>query len=316
MPHALKRIGLVGAALATLPQPLFAHIGAPLQPHDLRSAWTLDPWLLFVLIGSASIVTAAAWLRTHARHSARRSLRQGWAMFAIGWLVVVGALVSPLDALSGALFSAHMVQHELLMILAAPLLILGRPWVVVLSAMPAPLRRRWLDLWRRSGLKASMRFATNPWIATAVHLVAVLVWHVGPVYDRALANESIHIVQHLTMFGTALLFWYAVLEHRRGARGAMTGVICLFFATVVTGVLGAALALGESLWFFGHVATTGPWGLSPLEDQQLAGAIMWVPGGFTYVIVALRLVYRAMSSSKRSQRSSLRPIPAAAPGSR
>jgi cytochrome c oxidase assembly factor CtaG len=228
--------------------------------------------------------------------------------FVLGWLALAVALVSPLHPLGEALFSAHMAQHELLMAVAAPLLVLGRPVVALAWAMPRVAR----------GLAPRLRplhVLAEPWPATALHGVAVWAWHAPALYGLALRSEAAHALQHASFLGTALLFWWAVLGARRQTLG--TRLLALFLTALHTGALGALLTFAPRPLIPAYLATTGPWGLTPLEDQSLAGLVMWIPGGVSYLAAALWLLAGVLretpdgadqrSSSARAARASASP---------
>ncbi|HEY7614755.1 MAG TPA: cytochrome c oxidase assembly protein [Gemmatimonadales bacterium] len=264
------------------------HGGAPLAPHDLWSAWSWEP---AVVAGLA--VTALLYGRGMARLRARSRRRSGTRRlealgFWSGWAILALALVSPLHRLGEALLSAHMAQHELIMALAAPLLVLGRPLVVTLWGLP-PRWRRPLGGWV-SGLRPIWRACTRIEVAWLLHAAAIVGWHVPGLYQRTLDSDLIHGLQHSSFLLTALVFWWsvlpgAVLRRRHGA-----AILSLFGTTVYTGGLGALLTLGHALWYPAYGAAAAPWGLTPLEDQQLAGLIMWVPGGLSYLAATAWLV--------------------------
>ncbi len=228
----------------------------------------------------------ALWESAGAGHGVRR-----WevAAFAGGWLTLALALVSPLHRLGGVLFAAHMAQHELLMVVAAPLLVLGRPIIPFLWALPISWRRV-AGGWSAAGpVSATWTVLTLPLMAWAVHAVAVWLWHAPSLYQATLGSEWVHTLQHASFLVTALLFWWALLHGREGRLGRPAAVIYLFTTAGHTSLLGALLTFSPRLWYPLYDSTTGPWGLTPLEDQQLAGVIMWVPAGLSYLVAALAL---------------------------
>ncbi len=211
------------------------------------------------------------------------------AAFVVGWLALAVALISPLHQLGGVLFSAHMAQHELLMVVAAPLLVLGRPIIPFLWALPISWRRV-LGAWSAVGaVSATWVLLTGPLVAWALHGIAIWVWHAPALYQATLSSDAIHTLQHVTFLVTALLFWWALLHGREGRLGRPAAVIYLFTTSVHTSLLGALLTFSAGLWYPLYEATTLPWGLTPLEDQQLAGVIMWVPAGVAYLAATLVL---------------------------
>jgi len=284
------RLALLLALAPALAPPLAAHEGAPLAPHDLWRAWTLEP---AVVLGLA--LAAGGYARGLRRLRRRRAAggpvrRWGARAFWAGWAVLALALVSPLHALGGALLGAHMAQHELLMVAAAPLLVLGRPVLVALWALPAGARRGIGRLAAAPPVRATSRAIARPLPATLIHGAAIWVWHAPSLYQATLGSEAAHALQHAAFLGTALLFWWALIHGSAGPRGYGVAVLCVFLTALHSGALGALLTLSPSLVYPRYAAGAALWGLTPLEDQQLAGLIMWVPGGLAYLAGALALL--------------------------
>ena len=284
--RAVTGLGLFGVFS---PQALFAHTGQALAPHDLWGAWTFDPAVIALLATSAALYTLGLRrLWSASRRGAGVSVLEA-ACFGIGWIAMVAALVSPLHALGSVLFSAHMTQHELLISVGAPLIVLGKPVIPFLWALPAEGRRR-------VGASAKVRivgiawtFLTRPAVAFGLHAVALWVWHLPGPYQATITNRWMHALQHSSFVLTALLFWWTTLN-ARGLRAARGGAVFFLFGTALqTGALGALLAFAPTLWYPAYAATTGPWGITPLDDQQLGGLIMWIPGSIPYLVAALAL---------------------------
>jgi len=219
--------------------------------------------------------------------------------FASGWIVLVIALVSPLHELGDELFSAHMVQHELLISVSAPLLVLGRPLIPFLWALPLDWRRTaggWSrsrvvnTLWRRSG---------TPAVAFALHALALWTWHMPRLYQATLTSELIHALQHTCFLLTAILFWWTIFNARGGQVRRGAAVFYLFATLLQTGALGALLTFSPTLWYPAYAATAARWGITPLEDQQLGGLIMWIPGSLAYIAAALAIFAHWLRESER-----------------
>ena len=265
------------------------HDGQPLAPHDLWSAWSWEPLVVIPLLLSAWLYVRgvqALWRNAGSGHGTSR-----WeaAAFAAGWVTLALSLVSPLHQLGGVLFSAHMAQHEVLMVVAAPLLVLGRPVIPFLWALP-PAWRRVAGTWSATTAVSSIwKLITLPFVAWALHAVAIWLWHAPSLYQATLGSEAVHTLQHVSFIGTSLLFWWAVLHGVGGRLARPAAVIYLFTTAGHTSLLGALLTFSPRLWYPLYDATTTPWGLTSLEDQQLAGVIMWVPAGLSYLIAALAL---------------------------
>jgi putative membrane protein len=219
--------------------------------------------------------------------------------FAGGILTLVAALASPLDALAGVLFSAHMGQHLLLILVAAPLLIAGNPVLAALWALPRPTRARVLHGWRRSALRSAWRWLAAPVAAWILHALALLAWHTPALFDAALRHESLHALEHASFLGTALLFWWPIV-HPAGRRqlGPGAAVVYVFGMFLLGGGLGALLTFAPVV-LYAYGPGVAAWGLSRLEDQQLAGLIMWIPGGAIYVAAVVVLVMRWFRADDR-----------------
>lgn len=238
-------------------------------------------WLMSMLALAALLYAAGVWrLWRHA--GLWRGVARGHAVcYALGWLTLVLALASPLDALSGQLFSAHMVQHELLMIVCAPLLVAGRPLAAWAWALPLPVLRalRRAGAWSVPAL--AWHVLTRPLAAWALHGLAVWLWHVPALFNAALHSEAVHQWQHFSFFASALLFWYLALAPRG------TGIAYLFTTMLHTGALGALITLAPTVWYTGYGDAPARLGIDPLEDQQFGGLVMWVPAAFAYLLAAL-----------------------------
>jgi putative membrane protein len=206
------------------------------------------------------------------------------------------ALVSPLHPLGEVLFSAHMVQHELMMVVAAPLLVLGRPLVPFVWALPQHWRRSTGVVTRMPHVRQVWGTLTRPSTTWVLHAAAIWVWHVPALYDATLDNDFVHTLQHVSFLGTALLFWWSALRGTRLGRGAAVGY--LFTTMLHTSALGVILAFTNSLWYPAYDATTTPFGLTPVDDQQLGGLVMWIPGSISYLVASLVLVALWMRESE------------------
>lgn len=211
------------------------------------------------------------------------SPRRGAA--SLGILVALAAVASPPAHLVHDLFSAHMVQHLVLILMTAPLLAFG--------VSPALVRAR-----RRSRLVAAL---THPGFALALHSIVVWVWHAPGLYDAALANDALHAFEHALFVVTGVLFW-APLVAPNDARylDRAPALLYLFVALMQSGALGAILTFAGTPLYDAHLATTAEHGSTPLEDQQLAGIVMWVPAGVAYTGVAAVVFVRWLRAMDRT----------------
>ncbi|HEX8231889.1 MAG TPA: cytochrome c oxidase assembly protein [Caulobacteraceae bacterium] len=273
------------------PAAALAHGGRP-PSQDLH--WTLDPWLLAPLLLSGGLYALGhARLRRRSSHGRSALARQGWC-FALGWLFLTGALITPLHEAGERSFAAHMLEHEILMLVAAPLLVLARPLGTMLWAFPSGGR---VALGRTgAALTPAFRVLIEPVTATLIQAAALWLWHAPALFDLALGNEVVHALQHATFLVSALLFWSAVLHPRLGRRALGLAALCLFATSVIGGSLGALMAFAASPWYAAYAAMgLTAFGLTPTEDQQLAGLLMWVPGGLVHAGAALLLLGRALT---------------------
>jgi putative membrane protein len=210
------------------------------------------------------------------------------SLFAAGLLALTLALVSPLAHLADELLSAHMVQHLLLVMIAAPLLVLGQPLAVLAWALPRRGRLSVARAWHRARpLRMAWAWVSLPAVAWAVHLVTFYAWHLPSLYQAAVADEALHALEHGLFLGTAVLFWHALLQlsgRKRLGNGA--ALLYLFAAALAETPLGALMLFSQVPWYPAYAATAPAFGLSVLEDQQLAGTIMWVPPGLLMLGIA------------------------------
>lgn len=260
-----------------------------LQPGNLWRAWEFDPGVVAPLAISALLYVRGSRKEVAADRNQRIYFWSGWGALAL-------ALISPLHPLGEALFSAHMVQHEILMLIAAPLLVLSRPLVTFLWGMPFEWRRS-LGRWAKNDyVHGTWTTITDPFTAWWLHAAAIWIWHAPVMFDLTLESEAAHTAQHLSFFLSALLFWWA-LFYARGRKSYGAGVFYIFTTAVHTGILGALLTFSPHVWYHAYSATTQAWGLTPLEDQQLGGLIMWVPANLVYLAAGLVLFAKWLKES-------------------
>ena len=276
--------------------PILAHPGQPAAPHDLWSAWTLHP----VLLGGLLLT---AWAYRRGQTSGPRRPIDTWRArcFAAAVVALGLAMLSPLDALSGALASAHMVQHLLLLLVAAPLLALSAPSSAILRGSPLALRRtsgRWR---RRLGLThGNLGVLRHPAAVWLLSVGVIWFWHAAAPYDATLDNQLLHVLEHASFLVTAVLFWQVVVGVRGVARvSGGLGVLLVFAMAMQSVFLSVLLTFARTPWYSGYAETTAPWGLDPLTDQQLAGVIMWIPAGGIYLAVALALLVTWIRATER-----------------
>ncbi len=241
------------------------YCGSPPVPGELLVRFNLDPVLL-----TALMVLAAGHFAVASRNGGIRA--PGYA--AAGWSIAAAALVSPLCALSVSLFSARVAQHMILVLLAAPLIALA--W---------PLRAR-----ECSDPRGGLGF----WTTAAAFFAALWFWHMPAPYDATFSSAFIYWTMHVTLFGSSILLWRELLHHRRDRIVEVLTVGVL--TSMQMGLLGAVVTFAAHPFYLWHLSTTATWGLTPLQDQQLGGIFMWVPGISLFLWAALRSLGRIWSA--------------------
>ena len=263
-------------ALSTVP--LLAHDGAHLPA--VMSVW--DALAVATLVVSG-VCYAVGSSRLHQRGA--EAPRYERVAFWLGWFVMLAAILPPLDHLATRRFAAHMLQHELLMLIGVPLMIAGRPLSTWLWGLPMELRRRVAALLQHRYAGRATTLLTAPLVAWALHGVVVWVWHVPALYESAVLHESVHALQHAMFCGTSALFWWGLVYGRYGRLGYGASVLYVFTTAVHTGLLGAVFALAGTP-LYPLYAERAP---DPLADQQTAGLVMWVPAGLVLTVVGIAL---------------------------
>lgn len=290
---------LLPALLLLLASPAPAHGG---HGDAEGFGWSFEPWALVPLLLSLGLyLVGLARLWGRAENSVP-TVRRNAALFLLGWLTLAGATISPLHEGGEHSFTLHMIEHELIMLVAAPLMALSRPLGVMLWALP-PGGRVGLSNWARGGpVGLAWRHASAPVAATVIQILAIWLWHMPFLFDLALRHEGWHIVQHISFLVSALLFWWAMLFGRAGRSGFGLSALCLFVTSMAEGALGALMTFSISPWYAAYAAMgMGLLGLSPEQDQQLAGLVMWIPGGMIHAGAALILLVRWLDSSSLAE---------------
>lgn len=281
------RLALLLALLVVAPAA--AHGPEPVRPDALWRTWNLD----LIVVGPLLI---ASWL--YGRGVLRLWRRAGWGRgihfahataFLAGSFAVVLALVSPLDRLAGTLLSAHMAQHALLVAVAPPLLLLGRPGPALAWGLPGGIAKSFGPARVFRFLAGALARASRPGIAALLHGLVLWLWHIPFLFDAAIGREWLHILEHATFFGTALLFWrslFLAFERKLAVGGALSAA----FATLMHGgFMGALITFAPQPLYTSYQERPLLWGMSALEDQQFAGLLMWVPMGFVYLAACLAI---------------------------
>lgn len=256
-----------------------------------------------------AVAAALYWLggrRSHSGGRERAERRWRTALFTLGLAVVVVAVSPPVDRLSDSLFTMHMAQHVLLLEVAAPLIVLGRPWNRVWRPVPLGTRRAVAGGLARGTWASPLRWAgrrlASPALAFTLMNGVFLLWHVPALYDAALASPTLHDVEHATFFLTALLLWAHLIGDGPFHKRLALPWRCTYAvgAMVVGWGLAVVLATAPST-LYTHYAerVSRPWGLSAFADQQLAAGIMWVPASVPWTVIVLACAYAWLNPARR-----------------
>ena len=280
---------LAGILVALIAAPASAHAG-----HEHRLGWTLSPELTVPLL-LALLIYVIGWFRL----SKRASNPPGRpTLFLSGWAVLALSLTSPLHEAGERSFTMHMIEHELIMLVATFLLAASGAGGTLAWGLPRPLRHALGGGWK-SPLQRLWRRLTEPVTATAIQATVMWLWHAPALFDRALDSFGWHIAQHASFFVASLLFWWAMIHPRERGSGYGVSAACLFATSLIGGALGALMSFSASPWYADYAAMgmTGV-GLDPTDDQRLAGLIMWIPGGLVHGAAALAFAYKWLRASE------------------
>lgn len=289
MPVIRLRLLLAALLLSTAPAAALADGGLRATPENWPAAWNWDPLTILNLL-LLSVGYAVGLTRLRLRSGSPRIGAPQAAAFATGLLIVFTALLSPLDALGEELSAAHMVQHMLLISAAAPLCVLGAPAFVLSWSVPPELRRWW------QALPLNARWTWHAGLVWLLHAAVIWLWHLPPLYHAALRDPLVHDFQHLSFFAAGFLFWRLMLDPvSRRVLSPLSAVMFLFSTSVHAMALGVFMTFSRSPWYADYAGRTIAWGFSPLEDQQLAGLIMWVPACLVYPAAAAVVMGRYLS---------------------
>jgi cytochrome c oxidase assembly factor CtaG len=250
--------------------------------------WEFEPSIVVPLLLTAALY-GFGWQRCS---TDRPRARWELASFVFGWLVLVAALLSPLHPLGEELFVAHMAQHEVLMLAAAPLLVFSRMDQILPWAFPIAFRRKLL------GIFHSRLFHSSS-LALVVHAVAIWGWHIPALYQASIRSEFVHASQHLSFLLSALWFWWTLFYSMASKRMYGSAAAYVFVTGLHTSILGAILTFSSHIWYPIYGTTTPQFGLSTLQDQQLGGLLMWIPANLVYIAIGLWLLRAWIIESDR-----------------
>ncbi len=273
--------------------------------QDLLSLWAFWPQIILILVALGALYVRG-WWRLRQRGSQR--LANGWrlASFLAGLVTLGVAMLSFIEVLYNLLFSLHMVQHLLITMVGPPLLLLADPYPFLIWGLPDNARlATGRFLVPRAAVRRALRYTTSPWLVWALWVGGLWLWHLPAAYDAALTYEVLHVLEHMTFFVPAMLFWWHVTGATPRLRGRLSygfRIAYLLAALAQNEILGIILAFSREPLYPHYTTVSRLWGLSVMDDQMLGGALMWVPGGMMYALAAIVLIARYLEQEEKKTR--------------
>lgn len=270
----------------------------------LALSWTWRPDVIAV-VATLGLSYVLGWRNLRRRQPlAAPAWRLG--LYLTGLASIVLALLSPIDSLGSLLFLVHMTQHELLTMVAPPLLLLGNPLSTILWGLPSPLRLRAASL-LRPGARTRRALQVLTWMPVAwpLYVGTLWGWHMPVAYGASLRDELVHNVQHVSFFVTALLFWWPIVDPAPKLHGHIHHALRLLYvipAAFQSQALGLIFAFFSRVLYGHYEAVPRLWGFTPLQDQSTAGVVMMQVEGMTYLAVVLLMVARMFAYDERMTR--------------
>ena len=266
----------------------------------LLRSWDLRLEIILPLALGGFFYTAG-WQRLRERGSQRLASRWRLIAFLLGLAMVAISLMSAVDSLSSDLFTMHMIQHLLLVMVAAPLIMLGNPFPFIIWGMPRG-REIGLALFRPgASFRRMLRQVTGRGVTWMFFVACLWGWHDPGAYDAAIKSDLVHDIEHLSFYLSALLFWWHVVQsgpviHERPSLGARTAYT--LSAVPINMVAGVAIAFASEPIYRHYTTVPRAWGLTVLQDQMLGGVIMWIPGSMMYIIAGIILISRMVGGGQ------------------
>ena len=271
---------------------------APASGVDLLLAWSVEPHVLLPLLGAALLYRWAVGVvnRAHTDNPVPRYRVVAWY---VGLFVLLIALASPIATYDTTLFAAHMVQHLLIVMVAAPLLAIGAPITLLLRVASPDARQRYILPVLHSRVVRILAFPVIAWLVFAAVMWAT---HFSSLFDAALDNDFIHLAEHALYLGTALLFWWPVVgaDPSPWRLPHPARVAYLFLGMPQSSFLGLAIFSAPEPLYAHYVALVRSWGPTPLADQQWAGGLMWAGGDAAFLIAMIMALWIGLRAEERA----------------
>ena len=280
-----------------------AHSAAAAPQLSLLADWSFDPTFVVPLL--LALLYFKGLVR-YWRRGGRRFPLWRPALLVAGVGVLAIALMSPVDLLAEVSFTWHMAQHDLLMLVGLPLILLGAPFIPVVRGLPPALRRRaFIPLARQGAVRALLRFVTHPLVALVLYEATVVAWHFPGLYDAALFGPWPHYGMHFSFIVTGVCFWWHIVTPypfpSRLHHFLRIGM--LFASAIVNGTLSAMIVFSDEV-LYGYAFQPGFWGLSMLDDQAIGSGLMWVMGDMLR-LVAITFIFAAYARQENAKEPAL-----------
>ncbi len=266
-----------------------------------RWEWRFEVLAVLVPLG---ILYTLGWYRLRRQGSKQRLAT--WprlVSYLSGLFCLAIALISPVDRLGGQLFFMHMIQHKLVIVFAAPLMLLANPFPFMLWALPTRLRRQAARPFRRGALvRQGLSKVGHPVVTWLIFITIYIGWHDPMAYNMALSHEWVHDMQHISFAVGSLLYWWPIIGAAPRVHGKFPawGKIAYLLVTIPPNMLiGVSIAYASSVTYTYYLSVPRIWGLTVMQDQQLGGVIMWIPGSQMFLMVALFILARMFGREKR-----------------
>lgn len=273
-------------------------------------AWEFEPLITTLLILSAALYVAA--LRRITRLGVRRVPRSYPVCFFVGLAALALALIGPLDAYNENSFALHMAQHVTMMLVAAPLLVLGRPAHIALWALsPQWSGRIARPILRRGWLRAILTALTHPIVVLLLITVNLVLWHLPGFYVAALESDLIHEIEHVLFMGTSLLLWWVIVDPipRHHKLRPDHAIAILFVTGTVGNLLSLYLLFAPSVLYSYYLTNETIWGMTQLADQRVGGLVMLVAGAVVFYGAMILVIVTSYSDTQSEFEESPRPLP-------
>jgi cytochrome c oxidase assembly factor CtaG len=267
--------------------------------------WSVDPPLGYLAVAYVAVSAVLYLLGSRSRGTPLK--REPWraASFFVGLAVIVLALDSPIDGYADELFWVHMVQHVLLLTVAPPLILLGRPWPRMWRAFPMSTRRAVGRALKNASWTAPLRALARPFPAWAAFNLTVVLWHIPAAYNATLTSNLLHQLEHAMFFFFGLLFWARVIDPGP-LRPRLIWPLRVGYtlAAMVVGWVLAIVLVTVPHPLYAHYASLihRPGGISAITDQQFAGGVMWVPGSIAYSVTVMLGFYRWLEADASGEK--------------